>query len=113
MKWALGVRARLDVRVVLSASGNQFGEAAQRRYRLLLEQAIDDVAANPRRPGVRAAGPEGVWLYHTRHARLRTPANLRVSRPRHLIAFTIIGDEVRVLRVLHDAMDLPEHLKDI
>jgi toxin ParE1/3/4 len=113
MRWALGARARLDIRFILSASEDQFGPAARRRYRLLLERAIEDVAADPRRTGVGAGGREGLWVYHTRHARPRTPAKQRVGRPRHLIVFTIVGDELRVLRVLHDAMDLPEHLKDL
>lgn len=102
------------MRIILSASGDHFGQSAQRRYRLLLEQAIEDVAADPLRAGVQSAGGEqGVWLYHARHPRPRTPAKQRVRRPRHLIVFAIASDEVRVLRVLHDAMDLPEHLKDI
>ncbi len=113
MNWALGARARLDIRIILSASEAQFGEAARRRYRLLLEQAIEDVAENPQRTGVRAAAREGMWHYHTRHALPRTPPKQRVGRPRHLIVFAIIGDELRVVRVLHDAMDLPTHLRDI
>jgi toxin ParE1/3/4 len=113
MKWALSARARLDIRVVLSASEDQFGQPARRRYRLLLEQAIEDVAADPQRAGVHAGSREGLWVYHTRHARPRTPPGQRVGRPRHLIVFTITGDELRVLRILHDALDLPEHLKDL
>lgn len=113
MNWTLSSRARLDVRAILSASGDQFGESAQRRYRMLLEQAIEDVAANPRRRGVHGVEAQGVYLYHARHARARTPADQRVGRPRHLIVFEVVDDEIRVLRVLHDAMDLPEQLKDI
>jgi plasmid stabilization system protein ParE len=36
-----------------------------------------------------------------------------VARPRHLLAFRIIDGGIVVLGVLHDAMDLPEHLKDV
>jgi len=113
MKRAIGARARLDFRIIVSASGDQFGGGAQHRYRRLLEQAMDDVVADPLRAGVRAAGPEGLWLYHTRHARPRVPPKQRIARPRHLIVFRVFGDEVQILRVLHDAMDLPIRLEDL
>ena len=113
-EWVLSARAQLDLRVIVSSSGDQFGQAVQRRSRLLLEQAIEDVAANPRRAGVQVAGEhEDVWLYHTRHARSRTPPKQRIARPRHLIVFKVRSEEVTIVRVLHDAMDLPEHLRDI
>jgi len=114
MKWALSVRARLDIRIILSVSGDRFGPDAQRRYRLLLAKAIDDVAADPGRAGVRQADAQAdILLYHARHARPRTPPGQSVSRPRHVLIFRIVGDEIRILRVLHDAMDLPSRLVDL
>lgn len=113
MRWFLTVRARLDIGLILSASGDRFGSEAQRRYRMLLEQAIEDVAADPQRSGVQSIAGDGLWLYHSRHARIRTPLKRRVARPRHLIVFSIRNQRLEVLRVLHDAMDLPEHLKDL
>ena len=113
MNWTLGARARLGIRVILSASGDRFGLEARRRYRRLLTQAIEDVAADPQRVGVQSAGALGdMRLYHTRHARLRAGGR-PINRPRHVIAFRIVSDQIVILRVLHDAMDLPEHLKDL
>jgi toxin ParE1/3/4 len=113
MNWALSARARLDIRIILSASGDKFGQRAQRRYRLLLEQAIADVAANPDRAGVQTIGGRQLRFYHTRHARPRTPAQERVRRPRHLVVFEVRGERLEILRVLHDAMDLPGRLSEL
>lgn len=110
MKRVLGARARLDIDLILSASGERFGREVRRRYRLLLSQAINDAVANPKRAGVGQIGPHAA--YHTRHARPRTPPGHRIARPRHVIVFRVVGDAVHILRVLHDAMDLPEHLRD-
>jgi toxin ParE1/3/4 len=100
---------------IMNHSREQFGRDAQLRYERLLNSAMRDLATDPRRPGARPV--EGaireVWLCHSRHARNRLPAADRVGRPRHVLIFEVTGDIVRVLRVLHDAMDLPEHLRDI
>jgi toxin ParE1/3/4 len=112
MRLIVTAKARRDIFILLATSRTQFGPEAQRRYRLLLEQAIADLADNPRRPGVTRPGgiPEGVWLYHIRHALARAPANQRVARPRHVFVFRQRSDELELLRVLHDAMDLPSHM---
>jgi toxin ParE1/3/4 len=112
MRVIVTARARRDIFILLVTSRSQFGLEAQKRYRVLLEQAIADVADDPSRPGVtRPDGvPQGIWLYHVRHARTRTPANQRVGRPRHVFVFRQRGDALDLLRVLHDAMDLPSHM---
>ena len=104
--------ARRDILLILTASRTQFGQAAQKRYRVLLEQAIMDVADNPNRPGVTSPPdlPHGLKLYHTRHARSRLPSAERVGRPRHFVVFRLVNEGIEILRVLHDAMDLPSHL---
>lgn len=115
MKLRLTRRARADLAAVLRQGREQFGDEAQRRYERLLNATMRELAADPRRPGVRAASSaaDDARLYHSRHTSRRLPAADRVARPRHIIVFRIADDEVRILRVLHDAMDLPEHLKDI
>jgi toxin ParE1/3/4 len=99
----------------MAQSRMQFGREAQLRYEHLLNAAMQDLAADPQRPGARQAesGSEGLWLYHSRLARPRLPAADRVGRPRHILVYRIVGEEVRIIRVLHDAMDLPAHLEDI
>lgn len=115
MKLRLTKQAQVDLATVFKQSREQFGDDAQRRYERLLNAAMRELAANPRPPGVRAASSaaEGAWLYHSRHASRRIPAAERVGRPRHIIVYRVAGDEVRILRVLHDAMDLPGRLQDL
>lgn len=94
-------------------SRQQFGREAQLRYERLLNTAMRELAADPGRPGVREAGRRGLWLYHLRHARQRPSPADRVGQPRHILVFIVMADELRIVRVLHDAMDLPLHLEDI
>jgi len=112
MRAVVTAKARRDLFILLATSRTQFGAAAQLRYRLLLEQAILDLANNPRRPGVASPGgvPDGVSLYHSRRSRPRAPAAHRVGRPRHVLVFRVRGEDVEILRILHDAMDLPSHM---
>ena len=104
--------ARRDVANALMQSGEQFGGLQRRRYRLLLEQAFSDLDENPRRPGVRDDPhlPPDHRLYPVRLSRTRiAPAN-RVGNPRHVVLFRLDDEGVQVLRLLHEAMDLPGHL---
>jgi toxin ParE1/3/4 len=104
--------ARRDLFVLLATSRVRFGEEAQHRYRLLLEQAIADVATDPRRPGVGRLDemPGEVWVYHSRRAVTRLQPAHRVHRPRHVPVFRLRGENLEILRILHDAMDLPRHI---
>ena len=115
MRAVVTAKARRDLFIILATSRSQFGQSAQRRYRFLVQQAIADLADDPRRPGVtRPDGmPDGVWLYHSRHAQSRAPEDQRVRRPRHVLVFRLSGDDVEILRVLHDAMDFPSHMADL
>lgn len=108
----LADRARRDVAAILRATHDGFGAAGLERYRLLFEAAFRDLGDDAERPGV-VAGPlaNGARLYHLRHSKGRVFGG-KVGRPRHLIAFKVEGDTVRVMRVLHDAMDLPARLTD-
>lgn len=108
-------RAERDLLAVLTRSRREFGRDAQLRYEALLNTAMRDLGADPERSGVHRAqhADEGVRLYHLRHSRLRTPSVRRVQRPRHVLVFRVEGDRVQILRILHDAMDLPERLQDL
>jgi len=107
--------ARRDLVAIMRHSREQFGREAQLRYERLLNSAIRELAVDPRRPGARVfeGATRRVWLYHARHAGQRLPATDQVGRPRHILVFEVADDVVRILRVLHDAMDLPQRLEDI
>lgn len=49
-------------------------------------------------------------LYHLRHSRTRGTPDVR--RPRHFLIYRQENDVTIVLRLLHDAMDLPSHLAE-
>lgn len=74
-----------------------------------MKRAFELLAHDPRRPGVqhRAGLPDGVFLFHLRHARTRgqTP-----RQPRHFIVFTFDDASLTILRVLHDSMDVEQHM---
>ncbi|MDP1738331.1 MAG: type II toxin-antitoxin system RelE/ParE family toxin [Caulobacter sp.] len=108
----LTASARRDVATALAQSEQQFGRAARRRYRLLLQRAFDDLAQDPRRPGVRDDPhlPADHRLYPVRLSRARVATADRVGNPRHVVVFRIDKQGVEVLRLLHEAMDLPRHL---
>ncbi len=115
MRTRLTANARRDLVIILTSSRDRFGPKAQHRYRTLLEQAVADLAADPTRPGVRRAPgvKSDIWIYHGRRALPRVPLENRVSRPRHVLAFKLLGETVVILRILHDAMDFPRHLNDL
>jgi toxin ParE1/3/4 len=98
--------------IILRQSREQFGDGAQRRYERLLNATMREIAVDPQRPGVREAS-NGALIYHSRHASRRLPAADRVARPRHIVVYRVVGDEVRILGLLHDAMNLPERLQDL
>ena len=115
MKSTLSARARLDIRLILSTTGERFGHQAQRRYRVLLAQAIKDVAADPSAEERGEAMNSRDFASTTRVTRVSLlPAKDRVGRPRHVISLVeSSAHRVSIRRILHDAMDLPDHLKDV
>lgn len=104
--------ARRDLVEILNWSREQFGIVAQRRYRLLIKQALDDIATDPNRPGSRTTPEllENVRLYHLRHSR-RNVADFQdqVKRPRHFLLFRIKDATLEIGRLLHDSMDFEIH----
>ncbi len=110
----LTATARRDVANALAQSEKQVGRAGRRRYRLLLEQALADLAEDPRRPGARADPdlPPDLRLYPIRLSRARLPLADRVGRPRHVVIFRLEKDGVVVTRVLDEAMDLPGRVSE-
>lgn len=105
--------ARRDIADILRWSVEAFGPTARDRYEGLIYRAMaaitaDDPASSRDAPGI---GP-GIRLYHLRNSR-KGNDRPQVSRPRHLLAYRRYdGDLVVVVRVLHDASDLPSRFQD-
>jgi len=75
----LSVAAEADILALLAWTEDRFGRAARGRYETLLVTALQDIGADPGRPGS-VARPElgaGVHSYHLRCSRERA----RGSRP--------------------------------
>ena len=105
-------RAERDLDDILTRSATVFGEAAAERYRRLIDRAIANLLADPARSGVRTQPglPPAIRLYALRMAAHGTPPSDRVNRPRHPVVFRYDAKEVRIVRVLHESMDMKRHL---
>lgn len=105
-------QADLELTDILRHSESMFGALAADRYRLLIQTAYRDLCEDPGRPGVKAlAGISGdIRLYSIRHSRHRVSITDRVGQPRHVIAFRHDDARVEIVRLLHEAMDLPRRL---
>jgi toxin ParE1/3/4 len=103
----LTAAAEADFQDILRWTVEQFGEAQAHIYAETLSAALEALAAGPTVVGARARDDiaKGLFTLHVaRHGR----------RGRHFVLFRIGRDEERevieVLRLLHDAMDLPRHV---
>ena len=106
--------ARRDIAKILRRSGAEFGDQARRRYRRLIDQALQDLGDNAARAGVRSIDDirEGYYLYHIKWSR-RGSVDPPVRQPRHLIAFYVDdSDAIIVARMFHERQMLAQHLKE-
>lgn len=105
--------AQGDVLDILAWTHEQFGETARLRYESLIVAALRDVASQPDRLGS-LARPElgaGVRTWHLRLSRDHVKPGVGVvRRPRHFLVYRSAPALVVVGRMLHDAMELAQHL---
>ncbi len=113
LRYRLSNVAQVDVLNILAWTHEQFGEAARLRYESLIVAALRDVATEPDRPGS-TARPElgaGVRSWHLQLSRKHGAAGAEpVRRPRHFLIYRFEPTVLVVGRVLHDAMELAQHL---
>ena len=113
LRYRLSDAAQADVVNILAWTHEQLGEAARLRYQSLIVAALRDVAAQPDRPGS-IARPElgtGVRSWHLRLSRNHVATGAEaVRRPRHFLVYRFEPAVLVVGRVLHDAMELAQHL---
>jgi plasmid stabilization system protein ParE len=95
--------ARRDFEEILSRTTETFGARQAERYAATLRAALRDLSEGPDHPLVRRF--EGAGLLHI---------GRRGRAGRHFIAFRHLDGERRVivLRILHDSMDLKQHIPD-
>ena len=107
----LSESARDDIASILWWSFEQFGDQARKRYEALIVAAIRDAASASDVPGLveRPELGDGVVSWHLSNSRGRSSGG-RVGRPRHFLVCRFDGGVLVVGRVLHDAMDVGQHV---
>src|SRR5262245_45994338 len=116
MQIVIAPKARQDIADILAWTLENFGPQMATRYSKLIQTAIEAVAANPELAG--SAGrpdiAENCRTYHLFHSRKKAgPRGRRVRNPRHFLLYRVAEtDVVQIGRVLHDSMDLEQHLPD-
>lgn len=103
----LTATAESDFQNILRWTVEQFGEAQARNYAKTLGSALGMLTHGPTVTGGRARDDIAKGLFTLHVAR-------QGRRGRHFLLFRTGKDEeknvVEVLRILHDAMDLPRHV---
>lgn len=112
MKYRFTETADRDVANCLEWSYEKFGYEAAERYAELIIQAVRDLADESGRPGAKFRAEFGLWFYHLRYSRdhVQSPKG-KVGSPKHFIVFEASGDQLVIVRVLHDSMDFESHLE--
>ncbi|HVC63662.1 MAG TPA: hypothetical protein VND19_25260 [Acetobacteraceae bacterium] len=102
MNCRVGTGARTQIAQILIKSTFDHGDRHADNYRLLLETAMDDIAAYPDRLGARSLpGFSGVWGYDIRLSKNRVARNSRIRNAwRKLIYTRGPGGIVEVLAVV-------------
>ncbi len=116
MEVILSPKARSDIASILAWTLENFGALTMKRYGRLIQTAIEEVAANPEIVGS-AARPQIAEPCRTYHLfRSRTKAGGRgdrVRHPRHFLLYRVTASgAVEIGRVLHDSMDVEQHLPE-
>ena len=103
----LSAAAEADIQGILDWTLEQFGEQQAHIYTGTLSEALESLAIGPKVIGVKKRNDiaRGLFTLHVaRHGR----------KGRHFIMFRTGLDKdrkvIEVLRILHDAMDLPHYL---
>ncbi|UUQ64859.1 type II toxin-antitoxin system RelE/ParE family toxin [Pseudomonas fuscovaginae UPB0736] len=113
-KYRLSHAALHDIEDVLRYSQAQFGSRARGRYQELIRTAIEDLALAPDRVGSspRDELAEGLRSFHLIHVRQQAATSTgRVQKPRHVVFYRLADDQViEIVRILHDAMEVRQHL---
>ena len=110
-RYRLTDSAQADIVSILAWSQERFGDEASKRYQALIATAIRDAAEREDDLGQRPRPElgEGIFSWHLAQSAARSPGG-KVHRPRHFLICRRDGDLLVVGRVLHDAMELRQHL---
>ena len=110
-KLLVAPRAQRDIDAALTDSVERHGRDAARRYRGLIALAIKALHSRPDRPAAHASGVGDLHLYALRVAARQLGGDQPVRSSPHVVVFRFDEQTVEIVRVLHEAMDLPNHLE--
>lgn len=112
MRRALRVapRAQSDIDRILGESAERHSLRAANRYRRLIALAIKELRQEPERIGTKPSGLGDLRLYPLRFAAGRLVGQEMVRAPPHILVYRFDAEELEIVRLLHQAMDLPQHL---
>ncbi len=80
------------------------------RYADLIARTLADIRISPVGTGNHERPDLGEGI-HARHLKASEKGG-EVNDPRHIVFYRVDGNNVQVLRVLHEARDLPSHLRN-
>lgn len=109
-KLLIAPRAQRDIDTALHDSAERHGLNAARRYRRLITLTIQALQKRPDRPAARLIGVGDLRLYALRTAGRQLDLREPVRAPSHIVVFRFDEERVDIVRLLHEAMDLPRHL---
>ena len=116
MEVIIAPKARNDIASILAWTNEHFGPQTLKRYGKLIATAIEQVAANPELAGSsqRPEIAEHCRTYHLFFSRASAGrAGARIRRPRHFLLYRVTESAiVEIGRVLHDSMELQDHLPE-
>ncbi len=113
-KFVLSSVAETDIEEILAWTQEHFGESARLRYEAIIVQAILDIAADTERPGawlVRNYPRELVLTFCSTAGTTFLPQTIESNSLGIFCFFASAAKEkLRLHAVLHDSMDLAQHL---
>lgn len=106
----LGGDAEADIDDVLEWSVFRFGASVRDGYQALIGATLASIARDPELAGSddRHDLGRGIRTEHLRTCRNEvSPAVRRIASPRHFVVYRRVGEVVQIVRLLHEAMDIP------
>ncbi|MEW5727238.1 MAG: type II toxin-antitoxin system RelE/ParE family toxin [Pseudomonadota bacterium] len=99
--------AKADLRDIIDWTAEHFGDGQAKTYSTMISAAFRALKAGPDTVGVKVRDDLGEGMFIL-------PVARSGKRGRHLIVFRTAPDRntktLQILRILHDAMDLPRHV---
>ncbi len=101
-----------DIEDCLELSLQDFGEKAAARYAELLSVALEGILQDTDLLGSFAYEElPHIRMVHLRHFRSRAKIGGKmVKKPRHFIVYCAVDEEIVILRILHERMEIEQHL---